>query len=99
MDNLIERTEMAVADHFNIDQKNFHEKNLLRDVTDAKHFLWYVLYNVLGYPINEITKRYGMTRRNFFYAVSTIKDCSKTQKFYADHLSQILGEMKEKNIF
>lgn len=94
MNRLIENTEKVVANHFGISVEDMVQGGKARKITDARHFLWYILYYVYGFKISFITQRYGITRRNFFYFVTAIKEGAKYQQFYHRHLATLLNELK-----
>lgn len=88
--------EEIIIGHFRVTPEQLRSpRSETRNIADAKHFLWYMLYRVMGYPANDIAGEYRTTRRNLFYSVAQIGDGIKTQSFYANHCRDILREMKK----
>lgn len=69
-----------------------------RDVLDARHFIWFVLHEVLGYRSVVIASEYGVTKRNINHYISDFSDGLRCQPFYANNYRRILSALKEKDI-
>ncbi|MBO7684813.1 MAG: hypothetical protein J6Y20_04600 [Lachnospiraceae bacterium] len=90
---MLDIIEQIIADHFGVT----HEELLTdkqRGASDARHFLWYVLHDVLGYSKSVISERYGVSTRNVLYYSSTVRDGIRNQPFYASNFKGIQKKLR-----
>lgn len=93
--------EDVVAKHFGIcvdDMKHYRKRKPMR-VTDARHFVWYILCRLFGYRTEVVAKDYGTTTRNIQIGASMVSDGLKNQPFYSRHLAQITDALSSQNVF
>lgn len=93
---MFEQIESIIADSFGISRERLIGKELLREVTDAKHFLYYILYFIYGYKAISIAERYGVTKVNVYSSIRQIHNGIRTQKYYANIHARILKDILEK---
>lgn len=92
---MIEIVEKTIAEHFRISRSDFYSKSQERDVTDAKHFLWYVLNTTYGLRVGIIAMAYSTSRQNVHYSITLIREGIKFQPFYEKHYHDILKEIRQ----
>lgn len=92
---MFEKIENIVADSFGISRERLIGKELLREVTDAKHFLYYILYCIYGYKALSIAERYGVTKVNVYSSIRQIHTGIRTQKYYANIHARLLKDILE----
>lgn len=90
-----EDIERIVGEHFNVPVEQLVSGGNTRDITDARHFLWYILNTIMGFNGTMISKHYGVTTRNVFYSVALIRDGIKNQPFYSKHMAEIQEQLKD----
>lgn len=92
--------EQVVCEIFHVTPEQVRDINPhnLRDTRDARHFVWYVMHEVLGYRSLAIAEEYGVTKRNINHFVSLIDSGVHNHPFYARHYRTILNKLKESNI-
>lgn len=95
---MFEDVERIVGTHFNVTPEQIRAGGKYRNITDARHFLWYILHTTLGYNGKSISKEYRVTPRNIYYSVALIRDGIHTQPFYSKHFSEIQRELVEYSI-
>ena len=93
MENAVEKIIVA---HFGVTSEQIRMPGKgNRDISDAKHFIWYFLCGVLGYNAGAIAKEYNTTERSVYYAIHTITDAIRLQPMFARHCRDITKELKE----
>lgn len=69
-----------------------------RTISDARHFVWYILHGVLGYRTSAIAEEYRTSQRNIFLANAIIREGIRTQPYFAKHYRAMQAEMREEEI-
>jgi len=87
--------EDLVCRHFNVTIEDMRGRSRVRDIVDARQFVWYIEHAILGYRGTHIAREYGVTTRNVFYASSVIREGIICQPFYAKHMEAIMRELKK----
>lgn len=95
---MFENVEGVVSAHFNVTPEQIRTGGKSRDITDARHFIWYILHTTMGYNGKKIAREYKVTARNVYYSVAVIRDGIRTQPFYSKHLSDIQKELGDHEI-
>lgn len=73
-------------------------KGFKRTVTDARHFIWYVLHVCMGYRVSAIAREYNVTVRNVFLSVSSVRQSIQYHPYMRGHLRQIIDNLKDLEI-
>lgn len=92
--------EKIVSEHFGVSIEEIQSggRGVPRNVSDARHFTWYILYHVLGFKGKPIARRYNVTQRSILLSVATLKDGVRMQSFYANHYRQLQKQLRMHDI-
>lgn len=88
--------ENIVCEHFNVPVEKLRSSDKTRKVCDARHYVWYFLFEAMGYKCATIAEWYGVTKRNVFHSNSCMKDGIRYQRFFRDNYLQIASKLMEK---
>lgn len=94
---MFDTIEQIIAEHFGVTREELLTDKQ-RAASDARHFLWFVLHDVLGYSNNVISKRYGVSSRAVLSYSSTVRDGIRNQPFYASNFRGIRNKLQELDI-
>ena len=93
---MVNAVEKIIISHFGVTEEEVRSsKYRSRNVSDARHYIWYFLCGVLGYSVQSVSKEYGATDRSVQYAIHTIADAIRLQPSFARHCQEITKELKE----
>lgn len=95
---MIEVIEIVIASHFGINCSDFLSESKSRKVTDARHFLWYILNTTCGIRPGVLAKLYKTSRQNIHYSLQQVRDGIELQNFYSTNYQQIIRKLKRHNI-
>ena len=95
---MVEVVEMIVARRFGVEVEDIHSRSQERSVSDARHFVWYILNTTLGIRPGIIAMTYNTSRQNIHYAIQLIRFGVQYQPFYARNYQAIIRELKTYNI-
>lgn len=87
--------ENIVCNYFGITIEEFYSKRNFSNISDARHFVCYILHCRYGYSFAYLARRYSISKRNMQKRVAKIKNGVATQPFYRNKLSDIEGIIKE----
>ena len=77
--------------YFNLTKEHVMGHSIKRDVSIARHIMWYVLHVEYKIPTSELARAFNRTRRNIFIGIDKIKSGCKRQKYY----KEIVRKFKE----
>lgn len=87
--------EELVCKHFGVSVDDMRGRSRVRDIVDARQFVWFIEHAILGYRGTHIAREYKVTTRNVFYASAVISNGIICQPFYAKHMQAIMRELEK----
>lgn len=95
MVNDIQHIEQIVCDSFGVRLEDIYERNSTRRVSSARHMLWLILHDILGYSNLEIARKYGRSRRKVIKYISEMRFRVENQREDVNTFKKIKASMGE----
>lgn len=73
MANDTQYIEQIVCDAFGVRLEDIYERNSTRRASSARHMLWLILHDIVGYSNLEIARKYRRSRRKVIKYISEMR--------------------------
>lgn len=72
--------EQIIADAANIDMEDISGRSRVKEIVQARHAVWYVAHEYMGYSLSHLSRIYGRDRTTIQYAVDKIYSMDDAKK-------------------
>ena len=89
------RIEQEVAEYFGISPESIRSSSMKRVDTQARHYVWYILYYIFGFKAAAIAYEYGVTRQLVHHSVKQVHEWIRLYPDCAETYSDIMNRLKD----